>query len=416
MLFNRRDINTLPFTGGEEWQFGNERKVLEEQSRNQNPKSMRSGFFLNWIHFRLKLTLIKVLIREYKNPIDWFLGLQYLIKLRRRFLGNQRLKKMAYVDGKYYMGLYTPGWRSTVYEQFIASELNEFKKTNSPAYRFNHVFLAITKKCALQCEHCYEWDNLNKKDVLSEDTLHGIVHRIQQLGTAQIHFTGGEPMLKVDILLSLMKRSAGGTNFWMNTSGLKLTAINARRLKQAGLTGVFISLDHFSAEEHNKFRNFKDAFYWAQEGARNALNSGLVVAYSICMRKEFVSEENIQRYMDLAKETGVHFVQFLEPKAVGHYKSTDVTLGTEQIRLLESVFLKMNFSDNFSSYPIITYHGYYQRRQGCFSAGKKGLYVDTDGDINPCTFCHKKSGNILDPKIDNLLATMTAAGCPTYTA
>ncbi len=118
--------------------------------------------------------------------------------------------------------------------------------------------------------------------------------------------------------------------------------------------------------------------------------------------------------MELAKETGVHFVQFLEPKAVGHYKNEDVSLQKDQVALLEEIFLKMNFSNTYRSYPVITYHGYYQRRQGCFSAGKKGLYIDTDGDINPCTFCHKKSGNILDPDINTLLTSMSEAGCPTF--
>jgi MoaA/NifB/PqqE/SkfB family radical SAM enzyme len=414
MLFNKRDINALPFTGSTNWQYSGSTIVAKKVSRNQSPHRMISGIQMKWIHIRLKLTLLKVLIKNYDSPLDWVKGLQYLVKLRRRFLGDHALKKMARVSGKYYMGLYTPGWNDIEYERFIASELHNFKETKSSKYRFNHVFLAITKKCALQCDHCYEWDSLNKKDVLTIETLHAIVKRVQDMGTAQIHFTGGEPMLKVDMVISMMEKAAAGTNFWMNTSGLKLTDANAYKLKEAGLTGVFISLDHFSPEEHNSFRNYKDAFYWAKEGAKNAFKNGLVVAYSICMRKEFVSVENVLEYMEMAKDAGVHFVQFLEPKAVGHYKNEDVTLNNEHIAILENIFLDMNFSNRYTSYPIISYHGYYQRRQGCFSAGKKGVYVDTDGDINPCTFCHRKSGNILDPEIDTLLATMATSGCPTF--
>jgi MoaA/NifB/PqqE/SkfB family radical SAM enzyme len=414
MLFNKRNTETLPFTGSVDWQYNEGTSIVKERSINHSQSRIIFGSEKNWAHLKLKITLLKVLIRQYNNPLDWIRGLYYLIKLRRRFLGDHTLKKMAFVDGRYYMGLFTPGWHSALYEKFIASELNNFKANKTAKYRFNHIFLAITKKCALQCDHCYEWDSLNKKDVLSTTNLHEIVDRVQEMGTAQIHFTGGEPMLKVDTMISLMEKAATGTNFWMNTSGLKLTEENARKLKKAGLTGVFISLDHFNPEEHNKFRNYKDAFYWAQEAAKNAINNGLVVAYSVCMRKEFVNEENVFQYMELAKETGVHFVQFLEPKEVGHYKNMDVALSKDHTELLERIFLKMNFTDKYLSYPIITYHGYYQRRQGCFSAGKKGLYVDTDGDINPCTFCHKKSGNILHPDIDTMLTTMTASGCPTY--
>lgn len=414
MLFNKQNTETLPYTGSVDWQYSDGVGATKEVSSGTSPRSIIWGIKMKWIHSRLKITLLKILIKQYDNPIDWIKGLHFLVQLRRRFLGDHTLKKMARVNGKYYMGLYTPGWNGEEYERFIASELHNFKETKSLNYRFNHVFLAITKKCALRCDHCYEWDSLNKKDVLTIETLHDIVDKVQELGTAQIHFTGGEPMLKVDMVIAMIKNASTGTNFWMNTSGHKLTDVNAYKLKEAGLTGVFISLDHFSAEAHNKFRNFKDAFYWAQEGARNAIKNGLVVAYSVCMTKEFISVENVLQYMEMAKESGVHFVQFLEPKAVGHYKNEDVSLHNDHIEILESIFLKMNFSNAYRSYPIISYHGYYQRRQGCFSAGKKGLYVDTDGDINPCTFCHKKSGNILDPSIDNLLATMTASGCPTF--
>ncbi|NNJ89624.1 MAG: radical SAM protein, partial [Eudoraea sp.] len=406
--------DALPFTGSVDWPYTAVAGKRKDRAINSSQSRMISGHRKSWAHFKLKVTLLRILIREYNNPLDWIRGLQFLIKLRRRFLGDHSLKKMALVDGKYYMGLFTPGWPGKVHDRFIASELNNFKRNTSSPYRFNHVFLAITKKCALRCEHCYEWDSLNKKEVLSEEALHTTIERIQELGTAQIHFTGGEPMLKLDMMRSLMKKASFGSNFWMNTSGLKLTHTHAQILKAAGLTGVFISLDHYMPEEHNSFRNYKDAFYWALEGAKNAKNNGLVVAFSVCMRKDFVTVENVLQFMELAKKTGVHFVQFLEPKAVGHYKDVDVSLRKDQIELLETTFLKMNFSDNYSSYPIITYHGYYQRRQGCFSAGKRGVYIDTDGDINPCTFCHKKSGNILDDDMENKLATMSDAGCPSY--
>jgi MoaA/NifB/PqqE/SkfB family radical SAM enzyme len=118
--------------------------------------------------------------------------------------------------------------------------------------------------------------------------------------------------------------------------------------------------------------------------------------------------------MELAKRLKVSFVQILEPKAVGHYAHKDVSLATNQIKLLEDLFLKINFSPKYNTYPIITYHGYYQRRQGCFSAGIKGMYIDTDGDMNACPFCHKKTGNVLDDSFDKNLEILKSEGCHSY--
>jgi len=376
---------------------------------------MVSGLRLKFIQLRIKVTLLSVIIKCYRNPLDWIRALLYLIRLRRRFLGNDKVCKMVYVNGKYHIGLYTPGWKSPIYERFIASQLHDFKPVaKGTVNRFNNVFFAITKKCALQCEHCFEWENLNKKEVLSDKELQDIVKRIQEKGVSQIHLSGGEPLIKMDTLVALLNNADKSSEFWLVTSGFKLTNTNARRLKEAGLTGAVISLDHFIPEAHNTFRHFKDAYYWVEEAVKNANNNHLMTALSLCTTKEFISESNLMAYMELAKELKVSFVQFLEPKAVGHYANKEVLLNTQEIAVVEKFFRKMNFTPAYSSYPIIIYHGYYQRRQGCLSGGKKGLYVDTDGDINPCPFCHKKTGNVLDTDFDNHLDVLASGGCSAF--
>lgn len=375
---------------------------------------MISGWRLRWVHFKLKLSLILIASECYSNPLQWIKSLAYLIRLRRKFLGDHKVQKMAFAGGKYYMGLFTPGWNSNVYKEFIRAQLNDYAPINAPANRFNTVFMALTKKCALQCEHCYEWDNLNKKDVLSQSKLQRIVERLQEKGVSQIHFSGGEPLLKMNALLSVLECARKSTDFWVLTSGFKLTADNARALKQAGLTGVIISLDHFKPSIHNDFRGFKDAYYWVEGGVKNALDNGLVVALSLCATKEFISETNLMQYIQLAKSIGVSFVQILEPRAVGHYAGKDVSLEQTHIELLEAFFEQINFDPAFSEYPIITYHGYYQRRFGCYSAGVKGMYVDTNGDLNACPFCQSKTGNILDKDLEANLEALQRKGCPSY--
>jgi len=390
------------------------RVTLQLENPVNKNNEIISGMRKSLIHIRLKWSLIKIAMNSYNNPLDWIKSLQYLISLRRKFLGNNKLQKIVYVNGKYYMGLYTPGWNSIVYEQFIKSQLNDFKKIKADINRFNAVFVAITKKCALQCEHCYEWDNLNKKDFLNIEKVKQIVLKLQNQGVSQIQFLGGEPLLKMEILEQVLLTAKKSTDFWITTSGFKLSHQNAKRLKQAGLTGVIVSLDHYIPEKHNEFRGFKEAFYWVEQAIKNANDNNLVVALSLCVTKEFVSELNLTRYMKLAKDLGVAFVQFLEPKPVGHFANKDVLLGNSEIELLEKFFLKMNFNKIHSSFPIITYHGYYQRRQGCYSAGIKGMYVDTDGDMNACPFCHKKTGNVLDESFESNLEVLKKQGCQSY--
>ena len=113
-----------------------------------NKRKIISGFTLELAHFKLKMSLINIAMTCYKNPIDWINSLKYLIQLRRKYLSDNRIKKMVKFEGKYYMGLYMPGWNSQVYKRYIATNLNDFKPVKKKfLYRLNSVFLGITKKC-----------------------------------------------------------------------------------------------------------------------------------------------------------------------------------------------------------------------------------------------------------------------------
>ena len=381
-----------------------------------NKRKIISGFTLELAHFKLKMSLINIAMTCYKNPIDWINSLKYLIRLRRKYLSDNRIKKMVKFEGKYYMGLYTPGWNSQVYKRYIATNLNDFKPVKKISVnRLNSVFLGITKKCNYKCDHCYEWERLNKKDVLTTKGLKGILNKLQHFGVSQIHLSGGEPMMKINKIVNLLDYAdKNNTEFWIDTSGYNLNAINAKKLKNAGLTGVVISLDHHIPARHNDFRHHDEAYFWVEEAIKNSIQNNLLTALSICLTKDFISQKNLMTYMNLAKKLNVSFVQFLEPKTVGHFKNKNISLQKKQIKILEDFFIKMNFGKMFNSYPIITYHGYYQRRHGCLSAGNKSIYIDTEGNINACPFCHEKTGNILDDRFDDHLIDLMAKGCLEY--
>jgi MoaA/NifB/PqqE/SkfB family radical SAM enzyme len=172
-----------------------------------------------------------------------------------------------------------------------------------------------------------------------------------------------------------------------------------------------ISLDHYDENLHNKFRGFKKSFEWVCAAVENAIAVNLVTSLSICVTKAFVSEHNLMKYLELAKKMGVSFIQILEPKAVGHYKGMDVMLLPAHEKILQNFYLKVNYEKRYAKYPIVTYHGYHQRQVGCFGAGNRNLYVDTDGDLHACPFCQKKMGNALSRSLDDSIEKLQAVGC-----
>ncbi|MBF9221078.1 radical SAM protein [Hymenobacter ruricola] len=365
------------------------------------------------------LAEVRLLWRFLRTPARLKLAAARIKELKQVYYGNLKVRKVAHVAGRYFREYQTPGWPSAAYDAYIATTVNRLVPFRGDADTLNLVFLAITKKCPLACDHCFEWDALNQKETLTRAHIQELVAQFQARHVSQIFFSGGEPMLRVNDLVAVVAAARPGTDFWVFTSGFNFTRANARRLKQAGFTGASISLDHHEQARHNAFRGSPDAFRNAMQAATYASEVGLVVNLALCATREFTTEANLLAYARLARQLGVAFIQVLEPRAVGHYAGQNVDLSPAQLALLEDFYLKMTFGPDYLDWPLVHYYGYHQRRMGCGGAADRFLYVDTDGDLHACPFCQKKSGSALcggkGGSLDDALAALKTRGCHPFT-
>ena len=371
------------------------------------------GWKKKWIDGQVKWHLFILALKTYGSLIRSIEVLKELDRFKKSTIGRSNTK-IVQVDKKYYYHLYAPAYPSKIFDEYIKGEFNRIVPINKKAHSLTYIFLAITKKCPLRCEHCFEWDNLNKKESLELHHLKAILKKFQKDGLAQFHLSGGEPMVRIKDLVQLIDTADKQSEFYVLISGFNFTAANAKTLKQAGLTGVVISLDHFDAEKHNAFRGFNNSFEQVQCAIQHAQQQNLVVALTICVTRSFLSWNNLLQYADFVKKQKVVFIQLLEPKAVGHYRDKDVFLTKDELELLEQFYEMLNFDPRYEDYPIIVYHGYHQRRVGCLSGGNRGLYIDSEGFVNACPFCHTKNFNIKDEieKEDGFHDLVKAAKCP----
>lgn len=347
---------------------------------------------ITWWRIKLRIFYFACIIL--KKPKKIICTFKAMLNLRNNVWGGD-LKKIYKIDGRYYFNQYTPGWPSKAYDSLIKSELRRHANHAKVTENLSFVFLAITRKCPMRCEHCFEWDNLNQKESFTKDDLLKVVDIYQREGVLQFHFSGGEPMVRFKDLLPLIQYASKKSDCWVLTSGFNFTVENARLLKQAGCKGVVVSIDHYIPELHNMFRGNTHAFESATKAIAAARQAGLVCSLSVCATKIFIDGNHLLPYMDFAKSLGVQFVQVLEPRMVGHYEGKDVLLSDRHITTLEETFKKINHSPEYKNHPTMLYHGYHQRRVGCFS-GSRSVYVDSAGDVHACPFCHTKSYNIIE--------------------
>lgn len=335
-----------------------------------------------------------------------------LRKLKNDFLGDIRFNRIIFSGRKFYFNQHIPGFPSKILIKNQLGELNRLRPVTAPINRLRLLFLSITNKCPLQCRHCYEWDNLNKPDQLSTDDYKAILTKFTDAGVGQVHLGGGEPMLSYQCLLDLTEFLKGKTETWIATSGLGLSYENALELKKSGLTGTVISVDHYDAAEHNDFRGTDRSFDWAMNATKNSLKSGLITCWSICATREFISTDNLYKYAAFAASMGVHFIQVFEPMPAGRYKDQDVLLKNEQLSVLEDFYLRYNEADCMKGKPLITYHGYHQRRMGCMGNGNRYLYIDAGGNLHSCPFCRNDHHlNALDNSIEDLPGSLAVEEC-----
>ncbi|MEP7107685.1 MAG: radical SAM protein [Ferruginibacter sp.] len=382
IIANRQPVNHL------EWSTANPAHMSHPVS------SLQPGNFeRNLIWFVIKLRILYFACTVLKRPGRIIRTFKALLSLRNSVWGGD-LKKIYKVNNKYYFNMYTPGWPSKAYDSLVKNELRRHSSPVSPEEKLSFVFLAITRKCPMRCEHCFEWDNLNQKESFTKEELLKVIDIYQGEGVLQFHFSGGEPMVRIKDLLELVRYTSKKSDCWVVTSGFNCTPENARLLKMAGCKGIVVSIDHYIAELHNLFRGNSNSFEMANNAVKAVLEAGMVAAITVCATKNFIDEGHLLPYIDFAKKLGVHFVQVLEPKNVGHYEGKDVLLTPMHIDELEMIYKKINHSVDYRDYPTLMYHGYHQRRVGCF-AGSRSEYVDSAGDVHACPFCHTKSYNII---------------------
>lgn len=115
----------------------------------------------------------------------------------------------------------------------------------------NYLRLSVTDRCDFRCVYCMAEDMqfLPRKDILSLEQLQEVAAAFVELGVRKIRLTGGEPLVRKNVLSLVQALGAlpGLDQLHLTTNGSQLETF-ALPLKQAGVTGINISLDSLQAE------------------------------------------------------------------------------------------------------------------------------------------------------------------------
>ena len=122
--------------------------------------------------------------------------------------------------------------------------------TDSFGREVSYLRLSVTDRCNLRCTYCMAEDMtfLPKQQILSLEELRDTAAAFVELGVSKIRLTGGEPLIRRDILklVGSLANLSGLDELTMTSNGIMLPKL-AQPLKDAGLSRINISIDSLKA-------------------------------------------------------------------------------------------------------------------------------------------------------------------------
>ena len=190
----------------------------------------------------------------------------------------------------------------------------------------------LTYRCNLACEHCYldaggkpqvESENFADRSELGTEECFRVIDEIATFAPECLTIlTGGEPLLRRDIL-EIVQRAAE-RELWVvvGTNGVRITENVARRLAAAGARGLSLSLDALDPDRHDRFRNVRGAWRNTVEGAQILNATGLPFIVQTTAGSHNIGE--LEAIADFAHErlaAKVWNLYFLVPTGRGQFVS-----------------------------------------------------------------------------------------------
>ncbi len=185
----------------------------------------------------------------------------------------------------------------------LSPHLLQFSSDKKPVVVWN-----VTRRCNLHCMHCYSSSrNIEYSDELSTKEGYALIDDLAQFGAPVILFSGGEPLMRKDLLDLASYATKSGVRAVISTNGTLINRDVARDLKKVGLSYVGVSLDGLRPT-NDKFRGVQGSFDRALEGIRNCQKEGIKVGLRFTMNKHNV--EDIPEIFKLLEQENIPRVCF----------------------------------------------------------------------------------------------------------
>jgi len=263
------------------------------------------------------------------------------------------------------------------------------------------VHLDVTYRCNERCEHCYlEHDGENE---LTTAEIRSFLEQFAEAGVFFLTISGGEPLLRRDCFEIIEFARELKFNVKLKTNAVLVREKEARRLREAGVEQVQVSVYSHKPEVHDAITKLPGSLSCTLEGIRLMRAAGLKVTLAnVLMRSNAQDYAWVQA---LAAETGAQYT--LDPTITPMLNGDSSILGMRvPAQGLRAVFRDARLVgdvDEFCAPPSPIDN---EIREGIpCSAGHTSCYVSPWGDVYPCVQFPLPCGNLRRQSFSEIWAT-----------
>lgn len=266
----------------------------------------------------------------------------------------------------------------------------------------------LTYACPLQCPYCSNpMDFAKIKSELSTEEWIEVFKQARAMGATQLGLSGGEPLVRPDIIELI--RAARDMGFYTNliTSGIGLDATKAKEFKEAGLDHIQVSFQA-SSEDLNNLIAGTDAFKHKIEMAKAVKAAGYPMVLCFVTHRQNI--DKIDEILDLAINLDADYVELATTQYYGWAMHNRDQLLPMKDQLVRAERIAHEYQEqqkgNMKIYYVVPDY-YEDRPKACMNGwGNVFLTVTPDGTALPCHAARELPGmtlpNVKDSSIKEI--------------
>ncbi len=283
----------------------------------------------------------------------------------------------------------------------------------------------LTYRCNLACEHCYldaggapkvDTKNFADRSELGTEECFRVIDEIAAFAPECLTIlTGGEPLLRRDILEIVRRAADRGLWVVVGTNGVRITENVAQHLAEAGARGLSLSLDALDPDRHDRFRRVRGAWQNTVDGAAILNRAKLPFIVQTTAGSHNVGE--LDAIADFAHDrlaARVWNLYFLVPTGRGQFVSDMTPLQYDDVLAsLHAIQTKYDgrMLVNAKCAPhyvktVLENHGArirtYSGGAGGCPAGTHYMGIRPNGDVTPCPYLPVFAGSLRSASLTDL--------------